>query len=74
MVYIGKLYQFITLNETKWITCPYPLKYVSVNYRIIALMILIVLVQIIAITIFYYAWLCFVMIGLVIAEVKPFII
>lgn len=67
---IGKLYQFITLDPTKWITCPYPRKYMTVYYRSTALMLLIILVQLTALTVFYYAWLCTIMVGLVMIQVK----
>ena len=67
---IGKLYQFIQKDEEKWITCPYPKKYLTSNYRTAALMLLIVLAQLTVFTIFYYLWLCLVIVGLVIIQVN----
>lgn len=66
---IGKVYEFMNTNEKKWITCPYPLKLISPNFRTSTFGILIILIQITVFTSFYYIWLAFVIVMLNILQV-----
>jgi hypothetical protein len=67
---IGKLYKFIGTDEEKWITCPYPEKWLTPNYRTAGLMLLIVLGQVTVFVAFYYIWLCLVIVALSVIQVS----
>jgi hypothetical protein len=57
-------------KDEKWITYPYPTKYRNSNYRTLGLGLLIVLIQVTAITVFYYGWLSILMVALILIEVN----
>lgn len=69
---IGKLYEFISKDKKKWITCPYPLKFINSNYRTSTFGILFIVFNITIFTSFYYIWLAIVIVFLTILEVFLF--
>lgn len=66
---IGKLYEFISQDKKKWITCPYPLKLINSNFRTSTFGILLIIFNITIFTSFYYLWLGIIIVFLTVLEV-----
>lgn len=59
---IGELFEYVNTNEKKWITCKYPLKFLSPNFRASTFGIIIILFHLTVFTSFYYIWLALVIV------------